>query len=115
MQIYHQEKMSDEQKHKTKEYDRKKAAAYRLKKYKTLEQSKKEKCRNRQQKCRLVQKSKLIPTKTEISETPTSCLQNCQTKPEKKNENYNENILKIACSKSNGKKNFYSAAPIIQK
>ena len=35
MQIYHWEKMSDEQKCKTKEqqeYDRKKAAAYRLKK-----------------------------------------------------------------------------------
>ena len=66
MQIYHHEKMSVEQKCKTKEYkeyNRKKAATYRLKK-KELEQSKREKCRNRQQKCRLSQKSKLIPTNT---------------------------------------------------
>ena len=43
--------MSDEQKHKTKEYDRKKAASYRLKK-KELDESKREISRIRQQKCR---------------------------------------------------------------
>ena len=49
MKIYHHEKMSDDQKVKTKEYDRKKTAVYRSKK-KELEQSKREKCKIRQMK-----------------------------------------------------------------
>ena len=76
MQIYHCEKMFDEQKCKTKEYDRKKAAVYRLKK-KELDESKREKNRIRQQKY-IVTKIKANSNQhKEISKTCRSSVQNC--------------------------------------